>query len=480
MTEPQDASASEIRLALCRSSFPWYCDYVHGRKLYRHQLAWIDAMLKPGARILIVAPPESFKSSTMRMLLEWCIGREPEEANLLTMNTASQAQRQVMSIAETIEHNPRFKEVFPWVEPNPKRGWSHELLFIKRQNEALPDPTLYGTGIDGPYQGSHVKRLVVDDPTDQQDVASSATMEGQRSRLRGVLLDRLIQGGSFWAILTRWGEADLVRDFKEMGFEIMEHPIEGTYPWGRLLCPEVFGDDRIMSIRQVKGGQLFQLTYMCNPSASEGAVLKREWWRIYSEIPETEWVGHFWDLSTGQSELGDYSAFQSWGVAKEGYYLLDAGRWRMGLDTLAAKMKLLYEQSRPRAQMVVVEEAGSSIPVIQYLRAHTRLPLVTVKPGTANKVARVQGVQGLIEGGRAWVPAEASWLVDFMDEMAAFPGVRYDDQVDTMSMALTYMDRKLSGGDTVPVRRRGENRVRHHSILRIRGARAGPIRLTEP
>lgn len=454
-TKTAPITVEEIRAELCRQDFAEYCRFVHGRPLYRHQVEWIKELQKPKSRVLIVAPPESFKSSTMRMRVEWEIGNKPDLRVLLVMNTAQQAQRQVQSVGETLTSNARYRQVFPWVEANPKRGWSHEVLFVRRTNESLPDPTLYGTGIDGPYQGSHVDRIFCDDPTDQQDVHSAATMEQQRARLHGVLLDRLEENGSFIGILTRWGEADLVRDFREMGFAVLENPIEGRYPWGRLLCPEVFGDDRLAAIKVAKGmnGQLYQLTYMCNPAAAEGTLLKREWWRMYSALPEMERVIHSWDLSTGRSELGDYSAYQSWGVSEEGFYLIDAGRWRLAGDALEQKMKLLYEQSKPRAQYILVEDAGNAIPVIQSLQAHTRLPIMPIKPGRRDKVARLQGVQGLIEGGRVWLPAKAQWLEDFLDEMSVFPGGRFDDQVDALSQSLEYLDRQGPTSGTFIMRR---------------------------
>jgi len=442
-----EITAQEVRAELCRQDFGEYCAWVHGKPLYRHQGAWVEEMEGKRGKVLIVAPPGSFKSSLLRMRIEWEIGNDIEGTHLLIMNTAMQSQRWVMGIGETIERNPRYRVVFPWVEPNPRRGWSHEVLYVKRKNESLPDPTLYGTGIDGPYQGAHVERIWVDDPTDQQDVNSPAIMDEQRQRLHGVLIDRLNSGGRMVGILTRWGEADLVRDFREMGFTVLEYPIEGKYPWGRLLCPEVFGDDRLLAIREGKGGggpmsgQLYQLTYMCNPAGAEGALLKREWWRVYSRIPEMERVVHSWDLSTGKSEIGDYSAYQSWGTTKDGYYLLDAGRWRLDMDALVYKMKMLFEQSRPRPQYLLVEEVGSSIPVVEYIRKHTRLPLVAVRPGARDKVARMKAIQGLIEAGRVWVPAEATWLADFIDETAAFPGGKYDDQCDVLSQSLGWLDK---------------------------------------
>lgn len=455
MVDHPAATLDELKAELCRQDFAEYCKWVHGRPLYRHQRVWAAEMEKPSGKALVVAPPGSYKSSTVRMRIEWEIGNFPDITNLLIMNTAMQAQKQVMSVAETIEQNPRYKMVFPWIQPNPKRGWSHEVLFVKRKNESQPDPTLYGTGIDGPYQGAHVDRIWPDDPTDQQDVNSAATMEQQRQRVHGVLIDRLNPNGKVFAILTRWGENDLERDFREMGFNIIVNPVEGNYPWGRLLCPEVFGDDVLANIRVGKGmnGQLYQLTYMCDPASAEGAILKREWWRRYSTLPEMAKIIHSWDLSTGRSELGDYSAFESWGTTENGFYLIDAGRWRLTGDALQQKMKLLYEQSKPRAQAILVEDAGNAIPVIQSLQLHTKLPLVPVKPGRQDKVARVQGIQGLVEGGRVWLPAEAPWLQDFLDETAAFPGGRYNDFCDSLSQALTYLDNEADESATFKMKR---------------------------
>ena len=259
----------ETEMLLARQSFPDYHRYVHQRDFYRHQLVWGTAMQDPQEpRVVFIAPPESFKSSTTRPFIEWTIGQNPNVRNLLLMNTATQAEKQVMSIAETIEKNPRYRQVFPHIQPDPKRGWSHDTLFVKRPNSSLPDPTLYGTGIDGPYQGTHVENIFIDDPTDPQDVQSASIMEAQRQRVRGVVLDRLVEGGKLFVILTRWGMQDLVPTFREMGFKVIENPVKGRYPWGELLCPEMWPQERLDRLLHDKGQSLYDLTYMCDPEAA--------------------------------------------------------------------------------------------------------------------------------------------------------------------------------------------------------------------
>ena len=435
---------------LAQRKFEHYCEYVHNFKLFRHMKVWAEHMVNPEMkRIAIVAPPESFKSTLCRWYLEWSIGNNPDVTTLLVMNTAAQAERQIMSIQETIESNEKYKKVFPEITPDKDRGWSKSQIFVKRPTSENPDATIYGVGIEGPYQGVHVHQIVVDDATDQKDVTSPATMGAQRNRLQGVLIDRLHQDGKFFSIMTRWGESDLLSTFKEMGFLVIENYVEGHYPWGRLLCPELFPDERLREIRATKGGPLYDLTYMGNTASAEGALLKREWWRYYTARPRLEKNIISWDLSTGTSDLSDFTAWQEWAIGEDGYYLLDAGKERLDMDGVIRKMELLYAQKKPT--WMLVEEAGTSIPVLQNLRRHTRMPVKGIKPGHRDKVSRVRSIQHLVEAGRVWVPSTAFWIDDFIDEMSRFPGGPYDDQVDAMSQALSYLLERGIFSDSMPV-----------------------------
>jgi len=122
------------------------------------------------------------------------------------------------------------------------------------------------------------------------------------------------------------------------------------------------------------------------------------------------------------------------------------------MDELIRRMELLYGVHRPR--WVLVEDVGTSVPVVDYIKQHTRLPIKPVVPGrlgrksgiVRDKEARLRGVVHLIEAGRVWLPATAPWVEEFIDECAAFPGGQYDDQVDQMTQALEYMELHSSVG----------------------------------
>ena len=61
--------------------------------------------------------------------------------------------------------------------------------------------------------------------------------------------------------------------------------------------------------------------------------------------------------------------------------------------------------------------------------------IIAVNP-EGGKEARAAAVQPQIESGNVYLPDGADWLEAFIDEFAAFPRGRHDDQVDALSQAL--------------------------------------------
>jgi len=71
------------------------------------------------------------------------------------------------------------------------------------------------------------------------------------------------------------------------------------------------------------------------------------------------------------------------------------------------------------------------------MRNETRLPILPVKP-LGDKVTRAHACSPLVESGRVFLPDQAPWRRDFMDEVS-FPAAPHNDQVDTMTQALNYL-----------------------------------------
>lgn len=139
-------------------------------------------------------------------------------------------------------------------------------------------------------------------------------------------------------------------------------------------------------------------------------------------------------FKTGQSN--DFSVVLVVGETKTGYYLLHLSRGRWEFPELKRQAVALDEIWKPNS--VLIEDAASGQSLIQALKAETRLPILPVKP-QGDKVSRAHAVSPLVESGRVYLPANASWLADFMDEATSFPAAPHDDMVDAFSQALNYL-----------------------------------------
>ena len=124
-------------------------------------------------------------------------------------------------------------------------------------------------------------------------------------------------------------------------------------------------------------------------------------------------------------------------------FLLDQTRARLDMPATKEAVRLLSERW-PRAAAKLVEDKANGPAVIQELR-HQLPGLIEVKP-EGGKVARAHAVSPMVEAGNVYLPHPmlVPWVEAFLEEMAAFPNGRHDDQVDAMTQALNRL--RESGG----------------------------------
>lgn len=286
-----------VRKGALRGDLLCYGLYVHGDQApvlatlaYAEHARRIAALMEAHRQTLVVCPPEHGKTALNRWDTELWLGlrtraafadkKETVPSALYIMNTAGQAEKQIMEIEETLETNARYRELFPEVRPDKKRGWTKDHFFLDRPR-SRPEPSLQGCGTPGPIQGARVGKITVDDPTDQEDALSEPTLRKQAAWLSGTLDDRVMRGGTKRFILTRWSEKDtysvLSRDRKTKVL-VMPALDEKT---GAPLWAEEWPLDRLMEKKESlidKGmAYLWDLTWLCNPKRAEGNIVKRAW-----------------------------------------------------------------------------------------------------------------------------------------------------------------------------------------------------------
>ena len=67
---------------------------------------------------------------------------------------------------------------------------------------------------------------------------------------------------------------------------------------------------------------------------------------------------------------------------------------------------------------------------------------IGVKP-EGSKQDRVAAQSAKIEAGHVHLPRNAPWLHDFLNELLAFPNARHDDQVDSVSQFLYWIQQDI-------------------------------------
>ena len=453
--EPPTYTEFEARVAAAKyGDLRAYAKAVHSMDLEEYQDAWEEALSTYNMTI-IVCPPETFKSSTVRLWVEREIGRNPSIRVLWLQNAGAQAKKWVMAIQQTIQSNSVYREAFG-VEEDTEKQWTKEIIYVRRFYTG-PEPTLMGCGLQGPYQGSHFDIIILDDLTNQWDVRSPTEMEAQETTVRGVVIDRLVEGGRIVGLCTRWGDNDLVPVYVDMGFTVIEMPVVGDYPWGPTLSPKRFPMERIEVLQRQKGDALFALTFMCNTQAVAGYIIKREhigYWDN-SMIPSRPLnIFMYIDPAASTKTRADCSAIATVGADYKSkvMYLLDM--WAKRVETPDLEFEIARRSKRIAGLRAVgVETVGFQLSLMQSLRRKYKLPLREVPYRSRRDVAqrrvgldrdkgsRAMYLDSLFSSGRLLIPRGLPLVdgVSLESELCRY-GIEdafHDDRSDALAGACT-------------------------------------------
>lgn len=188
----------------------------------------------------------------------------------------------------------------------------------------------------------------------------------------------------------------------------------------------------------------------------ETGIIKRSWIKVWPKdvkIPKLHIVIQSYDTAYTEKTENDPTASSVWGVFEEpgspnafSVILLDAWSEHMAYPQLRERVKSewlsTYGEKQVNADVVLIEEKGSGISLIQDLRL-AKIPVQPYNPGRADKTQRLHAVSHLFYNGRVYVPESSkyegkpvTWANDLIAQLCAFPLVEHDDYVDTTTQAL--------------------------------------------
>jgi predicted phage terminase large subunit-like protein len=212
---------------------------------------------------------------------------------------------------------------------------------------------------------------------------------------------------------------------------------------GEVLHPAREPREILDRLRVALGSFNFSAQYQQCPVPLEGEVIKWEWFQIYDQEPERESVDRIvqsWDTASKVEEFNDFSVCTTWLMREKVYYLLHILRKKLNYPDLR---RTVVDHARTfNAHSIIIEDKGSGTPLIQDLRRDPTpaIPYPIAFQPEVDKVTRMHAQSAKIEAGHVYLPRRAPWLDDFRTELLQFPNGRYDDQVDSLSQFLNWIE----------------------------------------
>jgi predicted phage terminase large subunit-like protein len=209
---------------------------------------------------------------------------------------------------------------------------------------------------------------------------------------------------------------------------------------GELLHPARESQSALDAMKTAMGSAPFAAQYQQSPVPAGGNMIDWRWFCWYDpNNVEVDDIVISWDTAMKATELSDYSVGTVWGIKRDFYYLLDLVRLRLDYPALRRKVVDMYH--RWPGATILIEDAGSGTSLLQELKAQN-IPAIPIKP-EGDKIMRMAAQSAKIEAGAVHLPRHVPWLDDLRTEILAFPYGLHDDQVDSISQALSWMSRPM-------------------------------------
>ena len=421
-------------LVFCKRVYPGFKEGPHHRFMrpILHEVLAGDA-----PRVTISMPPRFGKSETVAYLfVAWYLGHNPSHHIIMVTHTADLSATFGRKVRDLLD-SPVYQAIFPdTVVSRDKSAAGNWTTTMGGKYLAI------GIGANVAGHGAHL--LIADDLVSENAMLANpeTAFDNAWTYMQVGPLQRLMPSGRIVMIGTRWGKRDPIGRALQWAVDN-----EASTPWLEVRFPAILPSGKslwaeqwpIEQLTAKKAGMLPQFwaaQYQQEPTSEEGALIKREWWKIWEKErpPEVTFIIQAWDTAHEAKTRADYSACTTWGVwetedKETRIILLDAikGRWEFP----ELKIRVMEQWKLWEPDSLIVEKKAAGAPLIQELR-RMNIVVMEVSPsrgknGTSNdKYARMNAISDLFSSGIVYAP-DRRWAHEVIEECASFPFGQNDD-----------------------------------------------------
>jgi predicted phage terminase large subunit-like protein len=399
-------------------------------------------------RLIVNIPPRYLKSTICSVAFPaFVLGHDPRK-RLIVASYGTELATKFGNDCRAILQSAWYRSIFPGTRISRIKNTEAEVMTTRHGFRLA-------TSVGGTLTGRGGNFLIIDDPLKPQDAYSDSARQNANDwysstllprlddKLNGVIIvvmqrlhlddltGKLLRGSGEWTVLNlpaiaEQDERILIGDKRYHDRKV-----------GDLLHSEREPQSVLDYMRTELGPDIFAAQYQQSPVAPGGNMIKRVWVQRYERLPARTSSTHVlqsYDTASKDGEQSDCSVCTTWHVHDGKYYLADVMRGRFDYPTL--KERAIAHAQAHRPTTILIEDTGVGTALVPELR-NCGLTIIAVKV-EHNKQTRMSVQSAKFAGGKVFFPQWASWLDDLEAELFAFPGSRYDDQVDSISQALGY------------------------------------------
>jgi predicted phage terminase large subunit-like protein len=418
--------------------YPGYKVGPHHRKLAK---IFEDIVAGKKKRVIVNIAPRHGKSEMISYLAPaWFLGKNPHKKVIMASHTADLAVNFGRRVRNLVAADS-YKDIFPQVElqadSKSASRWGTNF-----------NGEYFAIGVGGALAGRGADLFIIDDPHSEQEAKQGRAdvFEPAWEWFQSGPVQRLMPGGALIVIMTRWSKMDLTgkivdhmtKNEDSDQWEVIEFPaILNDEP----LWPEFWSIEELLAKKASMDVRYWQAQYMQQPTSEEGALLKREWWRIWDKEnpPQCEHIIMSLDAAQEKSNRSDYNALTTWGVffneEVNNYNIILLNSIKERLEFPELKEMVLKEYKEWQPDTFIVEKKSNGAALYQEMR-RMGVPLSEFTPGKGqDKISRVNAVSDLFFSGIVWAP-DRRWAQEVIEECNDFPSGSHDDLVDSTTLAL--------------------------------------------